>query len=65
MSDKQRRYDAEDWDDTDEPTFQRLRKQTGKPVTIKESRKQDSKEFGRAINKFHKERRRYEGGGKP
>jgi hypothetical protein len=65
MSDKQRRYDSEDWDDTDEPTFQRLRKQTGKPVTIKESRKQDSKEFGRAINKFHKERRRYEGNGKP
>ncbi len=65
MSDKQRRYEAEDWDDMDEPTFQRLRKQTGKPVTAKESRKQESKEFGRAINKFFKERRRYEGNDKP
>ena len=65
MSDKPRNHDFEDWDDQDEPSFQRLRKQSGKPRSVKETRKQESKEFGRAINKFHKERRRYEGRGKP
>lgn len=65
MSDKSRNHDFDDWDDHDEPSFQRLRKQSGKPLSVKEARKQDSKEFGRAINKFHKERRRYEGRGKP
>ena len=59
---------GEDHDDVyeqDEPTFQRVRKQTGKPTTLKEDRRQASKEFGKRIYKFHKERRRYEGGGKP
>ena len=65
MSDKSRNHDFEDWDDQDEPSFQRLRKQSGKPVSVKETRKQEAKEFGRAINKFFKERRRYEGRGKP
>jgi hypothetical protein len=58
----------EDYDDSsnqDEPTFQRVRKQTGKPSSLKEDRRQASKEFGKRINKFHKERRRYEGPGKP
>ena len=64
MSDKTR-LDDEDWDEQDEPSFQRLRKQSGKPMTLKDTRKQASKEFGRAINKYHKERRRVEGGGKP
>ena len=64
MSDKSR-FNDEDWDEQDEPSFQRLRKQSGKPLTLKDTRKQDSKQFGRAINKLHKERRRYEGGGKP
>ena len=64
MSDKSRFHD-EDWDEQDEPSFQRLRKQSGKPMTIKDTRKQDSKEFGRTINKFQKERRRAEGSGKP
>ena len=50
--------------DPDEPTFQRLRKQTGKAVKGGD-RRQASKEFGKRINKFHKERRRYEGEGKP
>lgn len=49
----------------DEPQFQRLRKQTGKPTTLKDSRKQESKEFGRAVNKYFKQRKRYEGEGKP
>jgi len=65
MSDKLRNHDIEDWDDQDEPSFQRLRKQSGKPQSVKETRKQESKEFGRAINKFFKERRRYQGRGKP
>ena len=64
---KSSRFD-DDHDDVyeqDEPTFQRVRKQTGKPATLKEDRRQSSKEFGKRINKFHKERRRYEGPGKP
>lgn len=63
MSDKL--HSHEDWDEQDEPTFERVRKQTGKPVTAKASRKQEAKEFGRTINKFHKQRRRYDGPGKP
>jgi hypothetical protein len=65
MSDKFADRDYEDLDEQDEPSFQRLRKQSGKPQTIKDSRKQAGKEFGRAINKFHKQRRRFEGPGKP
>jgi len=56
--------DPYDSDDQDEPTFQRLRKQTGKVIKNAE-RQQASKEFGKRINKFHKERRRHEGRGKP
>jgi hypothetical protein len=57
--------DHDDVYEQDEPTFQRVRKQSGKPATLKEDRRQASKEFGKRINKFHKERRRYEGPGKP
>jgi hypothetical protein len=57
--------DYDDMSEPDEPTFQRVRKQTGKPVTLKEDRRQAAKEFGKRINKFHKQRRRYEGPGKP
>jgi hypothetical protein len=55
----------DDMQEQDEPAFQRVKKQTGKPTTLKDDRKQASKEFGKRINKFHKERRRYEGPGKP
>jgi hypothetical protein len=55
----------DDMHEQDEPAFQRVKKQTGKPTTLKDDRKQASKEFGKRINKFHKERRRYEGPGKP
>ena len=58
-------HDYEDWEDQDEPNFQRVRKQSGKTLSVKENRKQESKEFGRAVNKYFKERRRYEGRGKP
>jgi len=51
-------------DEQDEPAFQRLRKQTGK-VIKNGDRLQASKEFGRRINKMHKERRRYDGPHKP
>jgi hypothetical protein len=57
--------DYDDISEQDGPTFQRVRKQTGKPTTLKEDRRQASKEFGKRINKFHKERRRIEGPGKP
>ena len=60
-------YDRDDdsWDEADEPQFQRVRKQTGKQQTVKDARKQEAKAFGREISKFHKQRRRVEGGGKP
>jgi hypothetical protein len=57
--------DRDDAHEQDEPTFQRVRKQTGKTTTLKGDRRQASKEFGKRINKFHKQRRRYEGPGKP
>jgi len=60
-----RHDDFDDAYDQDAPTFQRLKKQTGKPTTLKDDRRQASKEFGKRINKFHKERRRHEGPGKP
>ncbi|HET9223589.1 MAG TPA: hypothetical protein VFO07_13845 [Roseiflexaceae bacterium] len=58
-------HDYDESSEQDEPTFERVRKQTGKPSTLKEDRRQASKEFGKRINKFHKERRRFEGPGKP
>ncbi len=60
-------YDRDDdnWDEADEPQFQRVRKQTGKQQTVKDARKQEAKAFGREISKHHKQRRRIEGGGKP
>jgi hypothetical protein len=58
MSDKWQNYDAEEWNEQDEPTFERLRKQTGKPQTLKNDRRQQGKEWGKAVNKYHKQRRR-------
>ena len=58
MSDKWQNDDSEHGDEQDEPGFQPLRKQSGKPQTTKESRRQQSKEWGRAVNKYHKQRRR-------
>jgi hypothetical protein len=56
--------DPDSWDDEEEPqTFERVRKQTGKALTVKSDRRQQEKEWGRAISKFHKERAK--GGGKP
>jgi hypothetical protein len=57
-------YDPDSWDDEEAPAhFERLRKQTGKPATVKSDRRQQEKEWGRAIDKFHKQRAR--GDGKP
>ncbi|MEN9936366.1 MAG: hypothetical protein RLZZ387_2945 [Chloroflexota bacterium] len=62
---KPHEYDPDAWDDEDEgQSFERLRKQTSKPATVKADRRQQEKEWGRAINKFHKERSR-QNGGKP
>jgi hypothetical protein len=54
MSDNWQNEDSEQ----EEAGFQPLRKQSGKPQTTKESRRQQAKEWGRAVNKFHKQRRR-------
>jgi len=60
---KPHEYDPEAWDDQEEPAqLQRVRKQTGKPMTPKDDRRQQSKEWGRSIHKFHKQRER---SGKP
>jgi hypothetical protein len=50
--------DPEAWDDNQEPTFERLRKQSGKTQTVKSDRRQQDKEWGRATSKFHKQRAR-------
>lgn len=52
-------------DEADELQFQRLRKQSGKPLNHKDVRKQEAKQWGRMHNKFHKQRRRYDGNDKP
>ncbi|MFN8478253.1 MAG: hypothetical protein U0074_10605 [Kouleothrix sp.] len=57
--------DDDSWDDEEQPQFERVRKQTGKQLTVKDARKQESKEFGRAVKKYFKQRRRIEGEGKP
>ena len=58
MSDKWQNDDFEQEDELEEPGFQPLRKQSGKPQTTKDSRRQQAKEWGRAVNKYHKQRRR-------
>ena len=50
--------DFELGDEQEDTHFQPLRKQSGKPQTAKDSRRQQSKEWGRAVNKYHKQRRR-------
>ena len=58
MNHKWQNDDSEQMDEQEEPGFQPLRKQSGKPQTTKDSRRQQSKEWGRAVNKYHKQRRR-------
>jgi hypothetical protein len=49
-------YDPETWDDQEDPeTYQPLRKQTGKAATVKDVRRQQAKEWGRAHHKHHKQ----------
>lgn len=60
---KPHHFDPDQWDDhEDESTFQPLHKQTGKPQTLKDTRKQQAKEWGRSMHKFHKQRQK---NGKP
>jgi hypothetical protein len=64
MSTKPNEDEDERWSEqADEPQFQRVRKQTGKPQTAKGNRRQEEKEWGKAINKANKQRTR--SGGKP
>ena len=58
MSDKWQNDDSEQADDQEDIGFQPLRKQSGKPQTTKDSRRQQAKEWGRAVNKYHTQRRR-------
>lgn len=47
----------EQYDDSDEPGFQRIRSNTGKTPNIKSDRRQQAKEWGRMHAKFHKQRK--------
>ena len=58
MSDKWQNDNFELSDEQEDSHFQPLRKQSGKPQTTKESRRQQAKEWGRAVHKYHKQRRR-------
>jgi hypothetical protein len=58
MSNQWQNDDSELSDEQEDSHFQPLRKQSGKPQTTKETRRQQAKEWGRAVNKFHKQRRR-------
>jgi len=54
---KPHQYDPDTWDDQEEPeTYQPLRKQTGKANTLKDARRQQSKEWGRSMHKYFKQR---------
>lgn len=60
--------ELEPLDDADEQEaagFERIRRSTAKAANPKLDRRQQSKEWGKAINKYHKERKRFEGRGKP
>ena len=50
--------DLYDNDEQHEPAFQPIKKQTGKPPTLKGDRRQQAKEWGRSMHKFHKQRQR-------
>lgn len=55
----QPRYvDLDESDESESPAFQPLKKQTGKPQTLKGDRRQEAKEWGRSMHKFHKQRQR-------
>jgi hypothetical protein len=48
-----------------EAGFERIRRTTEKTPSIKGDRRQQGKEWGKAVNKYHKQRKRIEGPGKP
>jgi|GEM_PF-2453914 len=58
----EQRYDV---DEEVEPGFERIRRNTGKTLNPKQDRRQQDKEWGKAINKHHKDRKRFNGPGKP
>jgi hypothetical protein len=52
-------------DEEGEPGFERIRRTTSKAPSPKLDRRQQDKEWGKAINKHHKERKRFGGREKP
>lgn len=48
----------EAYDDQDEAGFKPIRRQKQKSFTSKDDRRQQQKEWGRSMHKFHKQRRR-------
>ncbi len=47
----------EQYEDANEPAFQRIRSNIGKTPNIKSDRRQQAKEWGRMHAKFHKQRK--------
>ncbi len=57
MNDRMRRYLDEDWDETGEPE-EREREERKSTNVVKQQRRQESKEWGRAIAKYHRDRKK-------
>ncbi len=58
MSDQTRRYLSEDWDEDPEPVEE---KPASKPTkkSLAQDRRQKEKQWGKAIDKFHRERSKW------
>ncbi len=64
MNAQMRRYLSEDWEEYDVPTtIERIRKQPTKATV--DARRQNEKERGRTIAKFHRQERKAEPARKP
>lgn len=58
-------YSPADDEPAGEAGFERIRRSSERPTTPKLDRRQQDKEWGKQINKFHKQRRKVERNQKP
>ncbi len=58
-------YSLLDDDLEEEPGFKRIRRSGDKPASPKSDRRQQDKEWGKQINKFHKQRKKITRNQKP
>ena len=64
MNDRTRRYLSEDWDETAVEPGEAKREDKPAKKPLAQDRRQREKEWGRAIAKMHKQKRKH-GAGKP